>query len=256
MTIIDTHAHLDHVPDIEGALERARQANVSDIVAVSTDLKAIKRNLELKESCASPRIHVALGIHPGEIKIEELEETFVFIRAHIREAVAIGETGLDYWYKWARKDEAEQKKQRDVFQKHIELAKEFNLPIVIHSRGAEEDCLKMTKAVGIKRALFHWYSGRLDVLEKILAQGYYVSTSPSVAYSSPSRQAMTKAPAEQTLIETDSPVFFRVTEGEGFQSEPKDVWKTLKAYADLKKIDEPKALEILNQNARTFFSLT
>ena len=148
------------------------------------------------------------------------------------------------------------KKQRDVFEKHLELAKEFNLPIVIHSRGAEEDCLKMTMAAGIKRALFHWYSGRLDVLEKILAQGYYVSTSPSVAHSGPSRQAMTKAPIEQTLIETDAPVFFRTNAEEGFQSEPKDVWKTLKAYADLKQIDEQKALEILNQNARTFFSLT
>ena len=256
MTIIDTHAHLDHVPEIEAALERARQVNVSDIVAVSTDLKAIKRNLELKKSCASPRIHVALGIHPGEIKLDELEETFAFIRAYIREAVAIGETGLDYWYKWARKDEAEQKKQRDVFEKHLELAKEFDLPIVIHSRGAEEDCLKMTKAAEIKRALFHWYSGRLDVLEKILAQGYYVSTSPSVAYSSSSQGAMTNAPLEQTLIETDSPVFFRTNAEEGFQSEPKDVWKTLKAYAALKNIDEQKALEVLNQNARNFFSIT
>ena len=75
-TIIDTHAHLDHVPDIENALKRALETGVSDIIAVSTDLKAIQKNLELKGSCAAPRIHVALGVHPGEIKVEELDETF------------------------------------------------------------------------------------------------------------------------------------------------------------------------------------
>ena len=86
MRIIDTHAHLDHVPDIDNALIRAAQAGVSDIIAVSTDLKAIQRNLELKSSCSAPRIHVAFGVHPGEIKVEELDDTFKFIRAKIGRA--------------------------------------------------------------------------------------------------------------------------------------------------------------------------
>ncbi len=252
--IIDTHAHLDHVPEIAAALHRAAEAGVTDIVAVSTDLKAIKRNLELKRSHASPRIHAALGIHPGDIKLEELEETFAYIRANIKEAAAIGETGLDYQYKWARKNDDEQKKQRDCFQQHLELALEFNLPIVIHSRGAEEDCLAMTKAAGVKRALFHWYSGRVDVLEKILSEGYFVSCSPSVGYSSQSRAAMSAAPVERTLIETDSPVFYHQIDG-GFQAEPKEVWRTLKSYAALKNIDEKEALTRLNANAKEFFQI-
>ncbi len=252
--MIDTHAHLDHVPDVAAALERAAQAGVSDIIAVSTDLKAIKRNLELKAAHASPRIHVGFGVHPGDIKVEDLDETYAFIRANIKQATAIGETGLDFWYKWARKNEDEQKKQRDNFQVHLEMAKEFNLPIVIHSRGAEQVCLDMTKAAGIKRALFHWYSGRVDVMQMILAEGYYVSTSPSVGYSAPSREAMTHAPIERTLIETDSPVYFNQAEG-GFQSEPKDVWRTLKSYAALKNIDERQALERLNANAKEFFQI-
>jgi TatD DNase family protein len=252
--IIDTHAHLDHVPEIEAALERATQAGVSDIVAVSTDLKAIKRNLELKKLHSSPRIHVALGIHPGDIKVEELDETFAFIRANIKDAVAIGETGLDYSYKWARKNDDEQKKQRDCFRRHLELALEFNLPIVIHSRGAEEDCLAMARTAGIRRALFHWYSGPVDVLAKVLNEGYYVSCSPSVGYSAPSRAAMTNAPVERTLIETDSPVYFNQAGG-GFPGEPKEVWRTLKSYAALKNIDEGEALLRLNANAKEFFQI-
>lgn len=252
--MIDTHAHLDHVPDVHNALHRALEAGVSDIIAVSTDLKAIQKNLELKKSCAMPRIHVAFGIHPGEIKVEELEETFRFIRDHISEAVAIGETGLDYWYKWARKNDEEKKKQRDCFEQHLKLAKEFDLPIVIHSRGAWKECLEMTVSAGVTRALFHWYSGPVDVLEEILKAGFYVSCSPSLAFSPQSREAMTHAPIERTLIETDSPVFYNQPD-EGFQSEPKDVWRTLKAYVQLKNIHEKEALERLIANARTFFKI-
>ena len=254
MKIIDTHAHLDHVPDVENALKRAYDAGVSDIVAVSTDLKAIKRNLELKRLASNPRIHTALGVHPGEIKMEELPETFQYIRSHISEAVAIGETGLDYWYKWVRKNEDERKKQQDCFREHLILAQEFNLPVVIHSRGAWRDCLDMTLEVGIKHALFHWYSGPVDVLADIIKEGFYVSCSPSLAYSPQSREAMTHAPVERTLIETDSPVFYNQPD-EGFQAEPKDVWKTLKAYSELKNISQEEALARLVNNAKSFFRI-
>lgn len=284
MPIIDTHAHLDHVPDYINALARAHEAGVTDIIAVSTDLAAIRKNLDLKINCRAPRVHVAFGIHPGEIKSDELDATFDFIRENIRQAVAIGETGLDYWYKWVRKDDDEKKKQRDSFQKHLDLACEFQLPIVIHSRGAWADCLTMTQSAGVKRALFHWYSGPIDILEKILSQGFYVSCSPSVGYSPQSREAMDHAPIERTLIETDSPVFFHavrpVSDGtplgfrpagggqeidlpaglhnqpdQGFQAEPKDVWRTLKAYAELKNIPQEEALKRLNANAQAFFKI-
>ncbi len=254
MQIIDTHAHLDHVPDNINALARANEAGVTDIIAVSTDLAAIRKNLELKRSCQAPRVHVAFGVHPGEIKIDELDATFEFIRENIAQAVAIGETGLDYWYKWARKNDDEKKKQRDSFQKHLELAYEFQLPVVIHSRGAWEDCLAMTQSTGVKRALFHWYSGPVDILERILAAGFYVSCSPSVGYSPQSREAMSHAPIERTLIETDSPVFYNQPE-DGFQAEPKDVWRTLKAYAALKNMSQEEALKRLNDNAQTFFRI-
>ena len=176
------------------------------------------------------------------------------MRANIKQARAIGETGLDYWYKWVRKDLVERGKQKDSFSFHLGLACEFDLPIVIHSRGAWRDCLSMAKASGVRRALFHWYSGPVDILDQILEAGFYVSTGPSVAYSPESRRAMAHAPLERILVETDSPVHYK--DGEtSFMAEPKDVIRTWKALAELKNLDEQEALTAVNTNAKTFFRL-
>ncbi|MBF0511272.1 MAG: TatD family hydrolase, partial [Candidatus Omnitrophica bacterium] len=175
MTIIDTHTHIDQLEDISAALSRASQAGVTDIMTLSVDLESIKKTLSIAGQYKEPRIHPCLGIHPGMIHKQEAELAFSFMKEHIHEAVAIGETGLDYWYKWARKDALEQEKQKDFFRFHLKLAHDFDLPVVIHARAAWKDCFEMTITAGIKRALFHWYSGPLDVLERILEAGYYVS---------------------------------------------------------------------------------
>lgn len=254
MTIIDTHAHVDQLEDIDGALIRAAQAGVMDIVAVSVDLASMRKTLDLTARASLPKIHPALGIHPGMVKPEAQAETFDFMRSHIGQAIAVGETGLDYWYKWVRKDEVERKKQKDSFEFHLKLAKEKDLPVIIHSRGAWRDCLAMAKEAGVGRALFHWYSGPVDILEQILSAGYYVSTSPSVGYSPQSREAMAHAPLERVLIETDSPVRYKDGESD-FLAEPKDVVRTLKALSLLKNINEEEVLARVNQNAKNFFNI-
>ena len=252
MTIIDSHAHIDQLEDLAGALVRAHEAGVSDIVAMSVDLDSMQKLLGIRDKYCQPKIHPALGIHPGLVKPDTQQAAYDFMRANIKEASAIGETGLDYWYKWVRKDMGERQKQKDSFSIHLELAREFDLPIVIHSRGAWRDCLSMTRESGVKRALFHWYSGPVDILDQILEAGFYVSTSPSVAYSPESQKAMSHAPIERILIETDSPVNYK--EGEGFyKAEPKDVIKTWKALAQLKNMREEEVLARVNLNAATFF---
>ena len=251
---IDTHAHLDHVENVEQALQDAVAAGVEGIVALGMDLNSNKRNLEIKKKTVSPRIYLGLGIHPANIVAEEVEATIAFIREHIRDAHAIGEIGMDFWYKGVKKDEAKKEEQRQVFRRQLLLAQEYRLPVVIHSRGTWQECLDMAREAGIQKAVFHWYSGPLDVLENILAEGYLVSASPALAYSPQSREAIQHAPIEQTLIETDCPVFYNYPEG-GFSSQPKDVFKTLEAYARLKQVNAERALEILNHNAKKFFSL-
>jgi len=252
--IIDTHAHIDELEDLSGALSRASSAGVSDIVAVSVDLASMEKLVAIASQYTAPKIHVALGVHPGKVDPSVAKQAFDFMRAHIKIACAIGETGLDYWYKWVRKDEEQRRKQKDSFEFHLGLAKEFDLPIVIHSRGAWADCLEMAKASGVKRALFHWYSGPVDVLDGVLEAGFYVSTGPSVAYSPESRRAMTHAPLERILVETDTPVTYR--DGEiPFKSEPRDVIRSWKALAELKNLDEQTTLGQLNKNAKEFFRI-
>jgi TatD DNase family protein len=254
MTIIDTHAHIDQLEDLPGALARADEAGVSDIVAVSVDLDSMKKVLSIAGQYRKPKIHPALGVHPGEVQPDTQQLAFDFMRANIKQARAIGETGLDYWYKWVRKDQLERQKQKDSFSFHLGLAREFDLPIVIHSRGAWRDCLSMARAAGVKRALFHWYSGPVDILDQILEAGFYVSTGPSVAYSPESRKAMARAPLERILVETDSPVNYK--DGEtSFMAEPKDVIRTWKALAQLKGLNEQEVLNAVNTNAKIFFEI-
>ncbi len=154
MQIIDTHAHLDHLENVEAVLAEAAATGVTDIIAVSVDLQACQRNLELAKTISQPRIHPALGIHPGNIDPAQIEVTFQLIREHRKEAVAIGETGLDYWYKWVKKDPAKKEEQREIFHRQLQMAKEFDLPVVIHSRGAWRDCLELTRPPAFKRPFF------------------------------------------------------------------------------------------------------
>ena len=254
MKIIDSHAHIDQLEDLSGAMKRAHEAGVSDIVAMSVDLPSMKKLLEITGQFQQPKIHLALGVHPGMVKLETQPLALDFMRVHIKQACAIGETGLDYWYKWVRKDELERQKQKDSFSFHLGLAREFDLPIVIHSRGAWRDCLSMARESKVKRALFHWYSGPVDILDQILEAGFYVSTSPSVAYSPESRKAMEHAPLERVLVETDSPVHYRDKET-SFMAEPKDVIRTWKALAQLKSLNEEEVLAVINDNAKRFFGL-
>lgn len=256
MTLIDTHAHLDHLENLGQALKDAVDSGVEAIVAVSMDLNSCRQNLEIKKNTRQPRIALGMGIHPSEANRQDVGACLDLIRANAGELSAVGEIGLDFWYKWVRKDEAKKSEQRDVFRAFLEVAKELDLPAVIHSRGVWRECLETAQSVGVRKAVFHWYSGPVDVLNEIIKAGYFVSTTPSVAYSPQSREAIASAPIERTLIETDCPVHFKDPQTQvEYQAEPRDVVRTLKAYCALKQIDEDKALEILNKNARQFFGI-
>lgn len=256
MKTYDTHVHLDHLENVESALGSARQAGVAAVVAVSMDLESCRNSLAIKRSFSSPKIYLGMGMHPAETNLSELDECIKFTRDHIDELAVIGEIGLDFWYKWVRKDQEKKDEQRKVFRAFLDLAHEFDLPAVVHSRGVWRECFDILKEKKIKKAEFHWYSGPLDVLKDILEAGYYISTTPSLAYSPQSREAVEYAPIQQTLIETDSPVYFNdPNTGIGFKSEPKDVFKTLDAYCKLKKVNQEAAVVQFNQNAQTFFGI-
>ncbi len=262
MKLFDTHAHLDHIEDLDRALDNAKKEGVEGIVAVSVNLESCLKNLETKRTKKVPKIYLAMGMHPSDANIGDLDTCVNLIREQKNELIAIGEIGLDFWYKWVRKDQEKKDIQRKVFRAFLEIAKELDLPAVVHTRGTWRECFETVKELGISKAEFHWYSGPLDVLKDILDAGYYISASPSLAYSPQLREAIEYAPIEHVMIETDSPVFYRTAVSgekkdahEGFQAEPKDVFRTLEAYCKLKNMEEARASEIFDCNARTFFNL-
>lgn len=243
MKVIDTHAHLNEIEDIDGALERARQAGVDKIVSIGMDLDSNRATLALAKRFPT-FVLPAIGYHPWSIVPEQIDENLAFIAENLEHCIALGEIGLDYRAK------AKKKVQWEVFSRLLGIAKQADLPIIIHSRFSHERCHRMTMDAGIERAIFHWYSGPLGILESILADGYYVSATPALAYSPQHQVAIEKAPLERILIETDAPV-----EYQGKVTEPDDVIITLKELSRLKNMDPSELARITTANACEFFAI-
>lgn len=256
MKIIDTHCHLDQVEDIEGALQRAIDADVGAIVVISMNLESSRKVLDLKHNVKELPLYIGLGMHPSDTNLDDLEELKALIYDNKDQLHCIGEIGLDYWYKWIRHDETKKEEQRTAFRALLEVARDLDLPAVIHSRGAWTDAYDMVCEAGVKKAVFHWYDGSLKVLKNIMKDGYFISTTPNLSYNANTQSAVAAANWEQLLIETDSPVRFlnRKTEEE-FVAEPKDVWRTLRAYCQLNNITENDALVQFNANAKKLFNI-
>jgi len=253
--LIDTHAHLDQIDDIEGALKRAKDSGVEAVVGVGCDYDSNIKLLDIAKLNCGSKVFIALGIHPSEIKDEQIEKTLKQVQENIKNIVAVGEIGLDYWYKPVKKDKSKKEQQREVFRRQLKIAKQHNLPVTIHSRGAWEDCLELSLDEGVQKAIFHWYSGPVDILKKIIQNNYFISATPSLAYSPQHQEAIKEVPLEKLLLETDSPVFFGRPETGGFRAEPKDVVKTLELVAKLKNISEEEIVSRTNATARELFKI-
>lgn len=252
--LIDCHAHLDQMENLGTVLERAPGAGVEAIIAVSENAVSARRILEIAREYESPRIFTAIGLYPAEVTQEEIITVSELIGEQHESLVALGEIGLDYWIKTVRKDKEEKALQRKAFRLQLELANKYSLPPIIHSRGAWEDCYRLVKDAGVKRAIFHWYSGPLDLLEQILKNGYHISATPAAASSPQHRAALAMAPLKKIILETDCPVPRR--EGETrIPTEPADVLYSLKAVAELKKVPEDEVAAITTQTAIQLFNI-
>lgn len=254
--LIDTHAHLEQIPDLGLALKQAKEIGVKSIVWVGSSYDSNKKLLELLAECNKIlKVYPALGLHPGELENINLENAFCFLEENIDQAVAIGEIGLDYWYKQARKEGAPRELQRHVFHQQLDLAVKFNKPVILHSRGAWRECLRLSLECRLTKVLFHWYSGPDDILDELLEAGYYISASPACEYSKEHRRAIEKTPPERILLETDAPVRYRPKTGE-YDSRPKDVLRTLKTVAKIKQLGIDEFSDVAWTNTIDFFRLS
>ncbi len=250
--LIDTHAHLDEIENLEQVIAEAKTAGVIAIVAVGSDLASNQKVLRLAEVYKN-FVYPALGWHPWGISEPEIDTNLEFIESHIDKAVAVGEVGLDYHKRVRAK--ADKDLQKRVLNEVLGIAKAHQKPALIHSRYAWRDALDLVEAAQLEKALFHWYTGTSSVLRDIVSRGYYISATPAVEYHEEHRRAVKEIPLERMLLETDSPVVYRRgSEGE-YESQPADVIRSLRVAAALKGVSEAQLAEVTTANALKFFCL-
>ncbi len=245
--MIDTHAHLDALDDPDGAVARAAEAGVAKILTVGTTIEGCRTALELAD--AHEGVFAILGIHPHEAaseggRVAELEP----LLRH-PSAVAIGETGLDFY-----RDLAPRAEQRKVFESELALAELLRKPVVVHTRAADNDTLDVLRSFAGTVVLHCFSSARL--LPVALERGYYISFAGNVTYPNASelRLAATQVPADRLLAETDCP-YLAPQPLRGRPNEPANVMHTLAGLAATRG-DDPGQLEgQIESNAKVAFQL-
>ena len=247
--MIDTHAHLDACADRPSALiRRARSVGVERIVTVGTGIDSCRAALELAE--LHEEVFAALGIDPhqaGEAEANRVDE-LRDLAEHDR-AVAVGETGLDYF-----RDRAPRDRQRRLFEAQLELAADLAKPVVIHTRDADRDTADVLAGFD-GTVVMHCFSSP-GLLETVLERGYYVSFAGNVTYPKASdlRAAAAQVANERILVETDSP-YLAPQARRGRPNEPANVVLTLEELAKVRGVDPVDLGEQITGNAAAAFSL-
>jgi len=250
--LVDTHAHLDEIEDLEPVFARAKEAGLVAVIAVGCDMTSNYRTLEIAARYPG-FVYPALGYHPESIKEPEIDANLEFIRANIVKAVAVGEVGLDY-AKWVRAA-ADKDLQKRAFEDVLKIARDNGKPALVHSRYAWRDALDAVINAGIEKVVFHWYTGTSGVLRDVITHGYYLSVTPAVEYHEEHRRAVKEAPLDKLLLETDTPVVYvRGRDGE-FRSSPADVLRSLRGAAAIKGLSDVDLAAATTENARSLFGI-
>jgi TatD DNase family protein len=248
--MIDTHAHLDAFEDPAEVLARARAVGVGRVVNVATSVPSARAALELCER--EEGVYAALGLHPHEAG-NVGEDDIAGLRELLRHpgAVAVGETGLDYYRDLAPRD-----RQADVFRAQRALAAELGLPIVIHNRAADDDTVAALRELpAAVRVVLHCFSSAA-LLEPALECDWYVSFAGNITYAKARelRWAAARVPADRLLAETDSP-YLPPQPVRGQRNEPAHVLYTLRTLAEVRGVDPTVLAEQIDANAAQLFAL-
>lgn len=241
--IIDTHAHLDEFSDPEAAVAEAQAEGVVAVVAIGQDMASNQKTLAIAE--AQPGVvYPAVGYHPWRLDPAADDDTFAQIDRHLPGCVALGEVGLDY------KAKAKKKVQKRVFRELIDLAKSHDKPMILHCRYSHARAYQMVRDAGVKRAVFHWYSGPIDIIPEIAASGYYMSACPALSYNPYHVEAIRAVPLSSLLLETDCPVTYQ-----SLKARPVHVRLTLELAAKTKDLTLETLARTTTENARRCFDL-
>lgn len=250
--MIDTHAHLDEVENVEDAIERGRQAGLIAIIALGQSYESNQKVLELAVRHKG-FVFPALGLHPWEISKElpSLDRSLSLIEDNLSSAVALGEVGLDY-DKRARAL-AGKEVQQSVLRDLLTLANKFSKPVSMHSRYATNDCLAIVAGAGLTRVVFHWFTGSSGSLEALVKAGHSISATPAAEYHLDHRRAIQDVPMGQLLLETDCPVEYG--REVRYRAGPEHLVRSLNAVAGIRSLDSAVVARVTTRNARALFNI-
>ncbi len=252
---VDSHCHLNYkglIEDQQAVLARARAAGVSRMLNISTRSSEWDAVIAVAER--EDDVMASVGIHPHEADAHPDVDTAMLVeKAAHPKVIGIGESGLDYYY-----DHSDRERQRRSFRAHIAAARETGLPLIVHSRDAEEDTyaiLADEMGEGRYPALIHCFTASRDFADKVLELGLYISISGIVTFKNARdlQETARAVPAGRLLIETDSP-FLAPVPHRGKPCEPAFVADTARFLADLRGEPLAQLAETTSANFRTLFA--
>ena len=226
---IDVHCHLDMLENIDGVIRRAIENNVKIIIANGVKPKSNRKVLELANKYKE--VKACIGIYPVDglkMKEKEINKEIEFIRKNKEKIIGIGEVGLDF-----KEDTRYHDKQKLVFQKFVDIALELNLPLTVHSRNAEQECIEMLEKAKVTKVIMHYFSGKLNLVDRIVRNSWYLSIPTSIKHNEHFQKLVEKAPIKNLLCETDSPYSHP---DKKFPNEPANVVESYKKIAEIKSI--------------------
>lgn len=241
--LVDTHTHLGD-PSFDAdrveVLDRACTAGVGSVLVVTEKIDEVERNLRLAEQ--HPELRLAFGLYPTHLDLYQAERFAEAIRTHRDRLVAIGEVGLD---RWKVKDQDGRGLQREIFAGFVDLAKEVDLPLNVHSRSAGHYAVDLLVEKAAPRVQMHAFDGKVGHALRGVEAGFYFSVPPSIVRSAQKQKLVRALPLDRLLLETDSPVLGPDREE---RNEPAHVTVSLNAIAELKEVEVERLRDQLYEN--------
>ncbi|MBU0662473.1 TatD family hydrolase [Candidatus Micrarchaeota archaeon] len=246
--LIDSHCHLDWFRQPEKVLARAKEKNVRAVISCATNPEAITKNLALAEKLEG--VFVCLGLHPSDLlRMDEkqVEEGIASVQKNCsaQGVVGIGEVGLDYKH---AETPAQKEKQKEIFSRFIGIAKEKNLPLIVHSRFAEKETMELLRKERAEDVVMHWFTNSAQSVKMAEDFGFFYTAGPAVMHYKKAAEVAAGMKLENLMLETDSPVEFA-----GKKSEPAWIPEVAEKIAELQGVDVKEVAEKTGANCARVF---
>ena len=255
--IADSHCHLDYpnlYDQLDDVIKRANYNYVKYLLTICTTLKSFERIKIIIEKYKN--IYGTFGIHPHEAdKHQQIDSKFILnIKKKYNKIIGIGETGLDFYY-----NHSDKKTQKKSFVAHINAASELNVPVIVHSRNAENDTYEILKSESKNsnlKVLMHCFTGSKDFAKKLIDLNFSISVSGIITFKKSEDLAITisSIPIENLLVETDSP-YLAPSPHRGKDNEPSYIIHTIKKLSEIKKLSKESIMSNTTKNFIKLFNL-